>query len=516
MTKSIYCHLCLETVDENIHKIACGDKVHAPCFKLWSDSCVAKQQNIKCFTCNKKQPYKSRKVYKCMKRYKKMIKMLDMDKKQYQVDGVQWAIENELNHAPMFNVRGGFLGDEMGLGKTIIMTGILMSNSLLRTLIIVPLALLDQWKRQISDISNDEPLEYHGTNKKNITKQDIEEKRIVIATYTEISIIKGHPSVLHDIEWSRVIFDEAHHLRNCNTAVYAGARKLKAGIRWLVSGTPIQNSKNDFYALCGILRIPSEYYRDKTKHKELSTNFILRRTKKKVGINLTDIHLHKNTVEWSNEGEKELAKNIHANLKFSNLPGSSENFNKLPTFSALIRAKQICVLPRLLPIKLSDDVANSSSKLDKVISDILKNKDNGDGKLIFCQFREEINEIMKRLQNNQMNVAVIDGTTTASKRKKALNSIYDALILQIQTCCEGLNLQANYNEIYFVSPHWNPFVEEQAVARCHRIGQTKPVKVYRYEMEGFDTEHTTKSLETHIHEKQESKLIISTELLKYT
>jgi SNF2 family DNA or RNA helicase len=59
------------------------------------------------------------------------------------------------------------------------------------------------------------------------------------------------------------------------------------------------------------------------------------------------------------------------------------------------------------------------------------------------------------------------------------------LILQIQTGCEGLNLQENYSEIYFVSPHWNPAVEEQAIARCHRIGQKKEVFVYRFEMGNF-------------------------------
>jgi len=59
------------------------------------------------------------------------------------------------------------------------------------------------------------------------------------------------------------------------------------------------------------------------------------------------------------------------------------------------------------------------------------------------------------------------------------------IILQIQTGCEGLNLQKNYSEVYFVSPHWNPSVEQQAVGRCHRIGQEKQVYVYRFEMVGF-------------------------------
>ena len=61
----------------------------------------------------------------------------------------------------------------------------------------------------------------------------------------------------------------------------------------------------------------------------------------------------------------------------------------------------------------------------------------------------------------------------------------DVLVLQIQTACEGLNLQ-DFNEVYFTSPHWNPAVEDQAVARCHRQGQTKKVEVFRFIMEGHD------------------------------
>jgi len=72
------------------------------------------------------------------------------------------------------------------------------------------------------------------------------------------------------------------------------------------------------------------------------------------------------------------------------------------------------------------------------------------------------------------------------------------LILQIQTGCEGLNLQENYSEIYFVSPHWNPAIEDQAIARCHRIGQKKKVSIQRFEMSNFlkEGEDGTKDVDT--------------------
>ena len=92
------------------------------------------------------------------------------------------------------------------------------------------------------------------------------------------------------------------------------------------------------------------------------------------------------------------------------------------------------------------------------------------------------------------------------------------LILQIQTGCEGLNLQEHYSEIYFVSPHWNPAVEEQAIARCHRIGQTKEVSVTRFEMENFikdvDQKVETITVDNYVSSIQDSKIKIINEIIR--
>jgi hypothetical protein len=115
-------------------------------------------------------------------------------------------------------------------------------------------------------------------------------------------------------------------------------------------------------------------------------------------------------------------------------------------------------------------------------------------------------------------VATFDGRTSNSRRFETLNDKYEALILQIQTGCEGLNLQENYSEIYFVSPHWNPAVEDQAVARCHRIGQTKPVYVRRFEMSSFvkdeGQEVDTVSIDKYVHAVQDSKRFAARECIE--
>ena len=117
-----------------------------------------------------------------------------------------------------------------------------------------------------------------------------------------------------------------------------------------------------------------------------------------------------------------------------------------------------------------------------------RGKDNGSGKIVFCHFREEIDWVVQRLKTGGVqNIVVFDARTSLVKRMKVLkNDPIDVLVVQIQTGSEGLNLQSKFSEIYFVSPHWNPAVEQQAIARCHRIGQEKTVHVFKYEMESFE------------------------------
>jgi SNF2 family DNA or RNA helicase len=173
------------------------------------------------------------------------------------------------------------------------------------------------------------------------------------------------------------------------------------------------------------------------------------------------------------------------------------------------------------------DIMKYSSKMDSVIETVLKNKDNGNGKIIFCSFKAEIDDIATRLRDNGIQqVVTFDGRNSAGSRKTILCDRNDVLILQIQTGCEGLNLQEHYSEIYFVSPFWNPAVEDQAVARCHRIGQKKEVMVYRFEMGGFKddkllvadpdsnkVEGLSDSMDNYINCIQQHKRVIASEII---
>ena len=109
------------------------------------------------------------------------------------------------------------------------------------------------------------------------------------------------------------------------------------------------------------------------------------------------------------------------------------------------------------------------------------------------------------LTKNGLKVETFDGRVNKNERNNILTRRdLDVLILQIQTGCEGLNLQ-HFSEIYFVSPHWNPAVEDQAIARCHRIGQTEEIKVYRFNMVGFDEDRESQTIDIHAGNIQEEK-----------
>ena len=465
-----------------------------------------------------------------MQRFHVLLEKAKFGFKQYQYDGVKWCVNNECRKS---STHGGFIADEMGLGKTILMIGTMFINFLQRTLIILPPALIQQWQKEIFVCTGHKALMYYGLNKKNITLEILANAPIVLTTY---NTILPKECLTKKIIWSRVIFDEAHHLRNSKTQRFKSCKQIRAPIRWLVTGTPIQNKRSDFYNLCNAAGMSKTFYTNPDNLKNIGQNFVLRRTKAQTGIKLPLMTLNDLIVPWKNIKEKMLSEEIHSllpNQTFVSIEKRqkfAELLGKGGALVALLRAKQSCILPSLmmnnfqkLGINKEDylEALQYNSKIDAVINLLLERKDNGSGKIVFCHYRDEIDIIATRLRQGGMSkVITYDGRNSGGHNLATLSDPADAIILQIQTGCEGLNLQHNFSEIYFVSPHWNPCVEDQAIARCHRIGQTKPVNVFKFEMHGFekpkDSQIQPITLEKYVNSVQTLKRDISREILKHT
>ena len=303
-----------------------------------------------------------------------------------------------------------------------------------------------------------------------------------------------------------------------------------------MTGTPIQNNVKEIYNLFCLLGVSvpiprknedTDYYLGSLPIEK----YVFQGTKAGVGLIIAPIYEHTETLQWANDTEQALAVHIHSLVPLCNMPIQDELAQSIfdsedprsTRMKYLARARQICTYPPMVGgptashaphdgqggetedeySETDDEIDNeaeaseaeaseaeaseaaecaSAGKVDAVMKTIEERQLNGNGKIIFCHYYEEIDAFEKRLLTLGLTVAKFDGRVPNGQRSKILNEPVDILLAQIKMCREGLNLQVNYNEVYFPSPHWNPAVEAQAIARCWRIGQKKPVYVFRYLM----------------------------------
>ena len=234
---------------------------------------------------------------------------------------------------------------------------------------------------------------------------------------------------------------------------------------------------------------------------------------------LQSLKHYKTNVPWSSETELDLSREIHQKAK-----NTTDRAERLKLYT---RMRQMCVWPALVSSRSSntkktrvEEVDNDGdmmdaeethglsmdefhvavskqSKMDRVVATMTAEAAGGLGRksIVFCHYRREMTQLRDMLLRSGVvvggedDIAIIDGTVGPRERSRIFAAAPTVLILQIRTCSEGLNLQS-YSDVYFISPHWNPCVEDQAIARCYRMGQTSQVRVFRFYMTDFVLEQS--------------------------
>ena len=265
-----------------------------------------------------------------IERYDEYIEKSGLEAKQYQREGVEFCLRREAVVGATV-VRGGIIADEMGLGKTMMMMGLILANlaAYRRTLIVVPVALIAQWvaqiKRTIIDTGVKPDLSvfvFHGSaGKRRVVLSEGRDGMvwwprppkkgaaaaggraidIVITTYgcvamEEPAVAAKTPKTpvlsLLTFRPDRVIFDEAHHLRNKASRIFKGAMRVVSAASaearrpsvWIVTGTPIQNKISDLKSLCYILGFSVSELWTEENRRAIRDEYVLRRTKVSVGM----------------------------------------------------------------------------------------------------------------------------------------------------------------------------------------------------------------------------------------
>lgn len=442
-----------------------------------------------------------------IEQFKQFVKSNKYDIKQHQLEGFQWCYNRE-TYYESGEYGGGLLCDEMGLGKTLMMIACIKLNPKPNTLIVVPKSLIGQWKEKLTTLLGIHPMLYHGVYAKGYEVLPAEHQQLLLGNGVWITTYGMLNSSLNKIAWHRIIFDEAHNMRERATGVSRHASKMVGKIKWMVTGTPIQNSWEDVITLCQLLNFPEGESAlakgaEIEEQREYIQSIMLVRTKDEVKIKMPKLNVEIIKVKPSSKEEENIMTDFHSKLSCSKI-NKKLSYPLVDRVSScplgyLIRAKQICSHVKMVEKglkkvcdredKIPDFDIMSVSKLSKLIETI-ESHDKSVKKLVFYTFNQEKAYIEKVLKSKNYRVGVVNGKTAIKNKNKIVKSMeYDVLLIQIKSGSDGLNLQ-QYGEVYFVSPHWNPAVEKQAIARIYRIGQlASTVNVY-YLISTFDIKNS--------------------------
>ena len=413
----------------------------------------------------------------------------------YQESGFQWL--NYLHEVKW----GGILADDMGLGKTIqalsFMHHLKETNGLLKALVVCPTTLMYNWENEIKKFTP--TLTYYIHHGGTRVKQPLTQTTfdVIITTY---GTLRSDIKLFVEPDFDYIVLDESQAIKNPSSKVTKAASLLKAKSRLCLSGTPLQNNTFDIFAQMNFLNpgmlgsmeffkqefaVPIDKFGEKEQKdhlRKLLFPFILRRTKEQVAKDLPDKTEMILFCEMGDEQRKiyDAYRNDFRDKILGVVDSQGIQRSQLTILQGLMKLRQICDSPAIM--KEEEKFPNVSIKLDELVREITENMSNHKA-LVFSQFLGMLALIREKLDELGVKYEYFDGSTTAPDRQKAIDGFQNddtcrVFLISLKAGGVGLNLTAA-DYVYIVDPWWNPAVEQQAIDRTHRIGQTKNIFAYR-------------------------------------
>ncbi len=377
---------------------------------------------------------------------------------------------------------GGLLADDMGLGKTL--QALCTFEG--RTLVVAPTSLLGNWEEEIARFRPGlRTSVYHGSGRELDERADV-----TLSTY---ALLRRDRDQLAAVDWTTVVLDEAQAIKNPESQVAQAAFALRAERRITLTGTPVENRLEELWSQLHFLNrgllggrgdFDERYARPigagdeaaAAALRERIRPFVLRRRKSEVAPELpprSEAVLHAALSEEERDLYDALAAGVRAEV-VEKLDGGG---SVMAALEALLRLRQACCHPRLVPGQRGD----RSAKLELLVDRLETTAAEGHKALVFSQWTGLLDLVEPRLAEAGLAHVRLDGATRDRSGVVARFQAPDGppvFLISLKAGGTGLNLTAA-DHVFLLDPWWNPAVEEQAADRAHRIGQDKPVFVYR-------------------------------------
>jgi superfamily II DNA or RNA helicase len=413
----------------------------------------------------------------------------------YQLLGTAW-LWHLLKHQ-----LGGVLADEMGLGKTIQAIAMLLcwwqerdADSAANALIVVPASLIGNWRRELATWGGQLPVHIHHGVDRMQRLEAVPQSAVWVTSY---STLRNDGAVFDEREWALIFADEAQHIKNRRTQSARLLRALNAGSRFVLTGTPIENSIEDLrslfdFCLPGYLgRMPGdargeerEWY--ERRHLEKAAPYILRRSKAAVAPELPE-KIEQTLYCTLSQRQSDLYERVQRKSEQLMMQlaatGASENRMRFTLLTELLRLRQVCADPGMV----DEDFPLEASAKYRAFRELFEEAvDGGHRILLFSQFVKLLKRLRAALDADGIEYGYIDGSTRnrlAEVDRFNENPDIPICLISLKAGGTGLNLTGADTVIHF-DPWWNPAVEDQATDRAHRIGQKRTVTSYKLVTEG--------------------------------